>query len=98
MKGFGRKSWTVMGVAALVLLLYAALTAKGGVPDPTEEGNLSHGAVVLNSGLLVLREGLEAILVLAAVLASFRGAHQLRRKPVAVGSGIGLGVTVATWF
>ena len=94
MKGFGRKSWTIFGVAALGLLLYAALTAKGGVPDPTEEGNLSHGAVVLNSGLLVLREGLEAILVLAAVLASFRGADQLRRKPVALGSGIGLGVTV----
>jgi high-affinity iron transporter len=98
MKGFGRKSWTVVGLAGLALLLYAALTAKGGVPDPSEEANLSHGAVVLNSGLLVLREGLEAILVLAAVLASFRGADSIRRKPVALGSGIGLGVTVVTWF
>jgi high-affinity iron transporter len=98
LKGFGRKSWTLFGLAALGLLLYAALTAKGGVPDPTEDANLSHGAVVMNSGLLVLREGLEAILVLAAVLASFRGADVIRRKPVAVGSGIGLGVTVATWF
>jgi len=98
LKGFGRRSWTIFGLAALGLLLYAALTAKGGVPDPGEESNLSHGAVVLNSGLLVLREGLEAILVLAAVLASFRGADAVRRKPVAVGSGIGLGVSVATWF
>jgi len=98
LKGFGRRSWTIFGLAALGLLLYAALTAKGGVPDPGEESNLSHGAVVLNSGLLVLREGLEAILVLAAVLASFRGADAIRRKPVAVGSGIGLGVSVATWF
>jgi high-affinity iron transporter len=98
MKGFGRKSWTIVGLAGLALLLYAALTAKGGVPDPSEEANLSHGAVVLNSGLLVLREGLEAILVLAAVLASFRGADSIRRKPVALGSGIGLGVTVVTWF
>ena len=98
LKGFGRRSWTIFGLAALGLLLYAALTAKGGVPDPSEESNLSHGAVVLNSGLLVLREGLEAILVLAAVLASFRGADAIRRKPVAVGSGIGLGVSVATWF
>ena len=63
LKGFGRRSWTIFGLAALGLLLYAALTAKGGVPDPGEESNLSHGAVVLNSGLLVLREGLEAILV-----------------------------------
>jgi high-affinity iron transporter len=97
-KGFGRKSWTIFGVAALALLVYAALTAKGGVPDPTEESNLSHGAVVLNSGLLVLREGLEAILVLAAVTASFRGADAVRRRPVAIGSGIGVAVTVATWF
>jgi high-affinity iron transporter len=85
-------------VAAFGLLLYAALTAKGGVPDPSEEANLSHGAVVLNSGLLVLREGLEAILVLAAVTASFRGADRIRRRPVAAGAGIGIGVSVATWF
>ena len=98
MKGFGRKSWTVMGVVALGLLLYAALTAKGGVPDPTEEANLSTGAVIMNSGLLVLREGLEAILVLAAVIASFRGANQIRRRPVAAGAGVGIGVSVATWF
>jgi high-affinity iron transporter len=98
MKGFGRKSWTVFGVAALGLLLYAALTAKGGVPDPTEEANLSHGAVVLNSGLLVLREGLETILVLAAVTASFRGSDSIRRRPVAAGAGIGIGVSVVTWF
>ena len=98
MKGFGRKSWTVMGVGALGLLLYAALTAKGGVRDPTEEANLSTGAVVLNSGLLVLREGLEAILVLAAVIASFRGANTLRRRPVAAGAGVGVAISVATWF
>ena len=98
MKGFGRKSWTVMGVVALGLLLYAALTARGGVPDPTEEADLSTGAVILNSGLLVLREGLEAILVLAAVIASFRGANEIRRRPVAAGAGVGVAVSVATWF
>jgi len=88
----------VLGVAGLAVLLYAALTAKGGVPDPTEEANLSTGAVVLNSGLLVLREGLEAILVLAAIIASFRGANQIRRRPVAAGAGVGIAVSVATWF
>lgn len=70
--GFGRRTWIILGTILGSLLLYTALTAKGGVPDPTETTNLSHGAVVLNSALLVLREGLEAILVLAAVLASFR--------------------------
>jgi len=87
-----------MGLAGLALLLYAALTAKGGVPDPTAGANLSSGAVVLNSGLLVLREGLEAILVLAAVTASFRGANAVRQRPVAAGAGVGVGVSVATWF
>ena len=47
------------------LLLYLALTAKGGVPDPTVASHLSRGAVILSSGLLVLREGLAAVLVLA---------------------------------
>src|ERR671937_220015 len=98
MKGFGRKTWTLLGVAGLGLLLYAALTAKGGVPDPTEDTNPSTGAVILNSGLLVLREGLEAILVLAAVIASFRGANKFRRRPVAAGAGIGVAISVATWF
>ena len=98
LKGFGRKTWTVLGLAGLGLLLYAALTARGGVPDPTEQANLSRGAVVLNSGLLVLREGLEAILVLAAVTASFRGANRIRRRPVAAGAGVGIAASVGTWF
>jgi high-affinity iron transporter len=53
---------------------------------------------VLDSGLLVLREGLEAILVLAAVTASFRGADAIRRRPVAGGAVVGIGVSVVTWF
>jgi high-affinity iron transporter len=98
MKGFGRKSWIAFGLAGLALLLYAGITAKGGVPDPSDESNLSHGAVVLDSGLLVLREGLEAILVLAAVTASFRGADAIRRRPVAGGAAVGIAVSVVTWF
>jgi high-affinity iron transporter len=96
--GFGRRTWIVLGAILGGLLLYVALTAQGGVPDPTETKNLSHGAVVLNSALLVLREGLEAILVLAAVLASFRGANAVRAKPVRIGVGIGLAASVVTWF
>jgi high-affinity iron transporter len=48
-------------------MVWQALTS-GGVPDPTA-GNLSPAAAVLNSGILVFREGLEAILVLAAITA-----------------------------
>jgi high-affinity iron transporter len=54
--------------------------------------------VIINSGLLVLREGLEAILVLAAVTASFRGGNRVRRRPVAAGAGVGVAISVGTWF
>lgn len=80
------------------LLLYLALTARGGVPDPTATSHLSRGAVILDSGLLVLREGLEAILVLAAVTASFMGADRAKRRPVMIGAGLSCLACVATWF
>ncbi|HXD57836.1 MAG TPA: FTR1 family protein [Thermoleophilaceae bacterium] len=96
--GFGRNTWLFMLVAVGALLVYSAFTARGGVPDPTDSANLSHGAVILNSALLVLREGLEAILVVAAVTASFRGANRDKRRPVAVGSSLAFAASVATWF
>ena len=67
-------------------------------PDPTEAPRLSNGAVVLDSGILVLREGLECILVLAAVTASFIGTHRSLRRPVAIGGVVAFAATVATWF
>jgi high-affinity iron transporter len=95
---FGKRAWLIFGGLGFALLAYAALTAKGGVSDPTDSQHLSHGAVVLNSSLLVLREGLEAVLVLAAVTASFLGSNQAKRKQVGVGVGFGLAASVATWF
>jgi high-affinity iron transporter len=94
----GARAWTALLAIAGGLLLYLALTAKGGVPDPTEQGHLSHGAVILDSGLLVLREGLEAILVLAAVTASLLGANTVKRRPVGIGAAIAVAASVATWF
>ncbi len=86
----------VAGGAAL--LIYLAVTARGGPADPTTTDHLSHGAVIVNSALLVLREGLEAILVLAAVTASFMGANRTKRRPVVFGSGLALAATVLTWL
>jgi high-affinity iron transporter len=94
-----RAAWGLVAAAAIGLLTWKAVTAPAGVPDPTADGmHLSHGAVVVDSGLLVFREGLEAILVLAALTASFVGTNGRFRKPVAAGAGIGLGLSVATWF
>jgi high-affinity iron transporter len=80
------------------LLLYLTLSAKGGVADPSTTANLSRGSVILNTSLLVLREGLEAVLVLAAITASFVGANKSKRKPVAIGAGVAGIASIATWF
>ncbi|MBV8480405.1 MAG: FTR1 family protein [Actinobacteria bacterium] len=94
-----RAAWSIVAGAAIAALTWKAVSAPGGVPDPTAPGtHLSHGAVVLDSGLLVFREGLEAVLVLAALTASFVGANARLRRPVAAGAGIGLAVSAATWF
>src|SRR5437588_8671064 len=96
--GFGRRTWLLADAAMLALFAYLALTARGGPADPTADSHLSHGAVIVNSALLVLREGLEAILVLAAVTASFMGSNRDKRRPVAIGATVSLGATVLTWF
>ena len=75
--------------------------ARGGTPDPTALPagmRLSHTTVVLDSAILVFREGLETILVLAAITASFLGANRVYRRPVALGGGAALLAGVATWF
>ncbi len=94
-----RAAWAVVAAAAIAALSWKAITAPNGVPDPTEPGTqLGHGAVVVDSSLLVFREGLEAVLVLAAFTASFVGANRALRGPVAGGAGLALAASVATWF
>lgn len=53
--------------------------------------------VVVNSAILVFREGLEAVLILAAITASFVGAKRRMRRPVLIGAGLGLLASVITW-
>jgi high-affinity iron transporter len=87
----------VVTVAAVILGWHA----KGGTTDPTAlppGHRLSHTTVVINSAILVLREGLETILVLAAVTASFLGANRVYRRPVVIGGAGAIGVGIATWF
>ena len=84
------------GAVVLGALVWQGITANG-TPDPSL-AHLSTGAVILDSGLLVFREGLEAILVLAAITASFVGAKQPYRRPIALGSGAALLASAVTWF
>lgn len=95
-----RKAGTAaLGLIALVVvavLVWQGVT-QGGVPDPGA-GGIGQGTAVLNSAILVLREGLEAILVLAALTASMMGANGAYRRPVAIGAGAALVASVVTWF
>ncbi len=94
-----RSAWSIVAALALAALTWKAITAPDGVADPTAPGaHLSPGAVVVNSGLLVFREGLEAVLVLAAFTASFVGRDRKLRRPVAGGAVLALVASVATWF
>ncbi|MBS1701386.1 MAG: FTR1 family protein [Armatimonadetes bacterium] len=54
--------------------------------------------MILSSGILVFREGLEAILVLAAVTAGLARYKKGFWSPVLTGIGVALLATVATWF
>lgn len=89
----------VLILAGLIVggaLVWQGITASG-VPNPTAT-HLDTNAVILNTGILVFREGLEAILVLAALTASLVKSKQAYRKPIAAGSGLGFLATIATWF
>ena len=69
--------------------------------DPTAlpaDNRLNTATVVIDSAILVFREGLETILVLAAVTASFLGANRIYRRPVVAGGATALLAAVGTWF
>ncbi|MGI8596008.1 MAG: FTR1 family iron permease [Thermoleophilaceae bacterium] len=94
-----RLAWWGVGLAVLVVLVYLMGTAKTGPVDPTEvNGPQTRAAIVTNAALIVFREGLEAILIFAAVTASFIGANRRRRRPVVAGAACAFGATVMTWF
>jgi high-affinity iron transporter len=78
------------------VLVWQGVTASGN-PDPTRDGTSKAGAI-MDVGVLVFREGLECILVLAALTASMTGAKRSHRRPVVAGAGIAFAATVVTWF
>jgi high-affinity iron transporter len=93
-----RRSLPWIAAAALLGLCAWFTTQSLGV-DPTETRHTeSHGTVVVDAAIIVFREGLEAILIFAAVIASFVGTNRACRRPVVGGAGIGLLAAVTTWF
>jgi high-affinity iron transporter len=57
----------------------------------------SRVAVVTNSAIIVFREGLEAVLILAALMASMVGRERRFRRPLLLGVGFALAASVVTW-
>ena len=94
-----RLAWWAAVLAFVSALVYLMATAETGPVDPTEvRGPQTEAAVVTNAALIVFREGLEAVLIFAAVTASFLGANRVRRRPVVLGAAVAFTATVATWF
>ena len=87
----------VAGLAIVAGLVYLMATASTGPADPTEIAQ-SHGTAVFNSAIIVFREGLEAVLIFAAVTASMEGGNKARRRPVVVGATVAFGAAIVTWF
>src|SRR6266702_6263017 len=89
-----------IGVVAAALFVIAMLVWQGltahGAPDPIRP-NTSPTVAFLDIGVLVFREGLECILVLAAITASMTGTKRGHRRPVAFGAGLAFVASLITW-
>src|SRR5207244_7559043 len=86
----------VAAACVVVLIIWQGVTAPG-APDPTQP-NTTPTVAFLDIGVLVFREGLECILVLAAITASMTGKKRIYRRPIAAGAGMAFGATLITWF
>src|SRR3954471_15530213 len=94
-----RLAWWTAAALTVAGIVYLMATAKTGPADPTEvRGEQRHATAVFNSAIIVFREGLEAILIFAAVTASMVGANSRHRRPVTLGAVGAFGAAVATWF
>lgn len=88
-----------LGVCAAIIagiLVWQGITAKGN-PNPIAP-NMSPASAAMDIAILVFREGLESILVLAAIIASMTGEKQSHRKPIVLGSFAAFLATIVTWF
>ena len=100
----GERPWRIIfgigiftaAIAVVAMIVWQGLSAHG-APDPTQP-NTSPTVAFLDIGILVFREGLECILVLAAITASMTGAKSRTMRIVAASTefmsvSVGLGRT-----
>src|SRR5437870_6488727 len=83
-------------LCVVAMLVWQGVTAQG-APAPMRP-NTSPTVAFLDIGILVFREGLECILVLAAITASMTGVKRSHRRPVALGAGAAFIASLITWL
>lgn len=83
-------------LSVLAMMVWQSI-ANGGTPDPNR-ANTSPTVAALDIAVLVFREGLECILVIAAITASMTGERRAYRRPVAWGAGLAFLATLVTWM
>src|SRR5207247_10280613 len=90
-----------IGVVAAALFVVAMLVWQGvtahGAPDPTRP-DTSPTVAFLDIGILVFREGLECILVLAAIIASMKGTKPANPRPVALRASVVLSARTISYL
>ena len=94
-----RVVYVLLGLAlvpVVALLIWQGITSHGS-PDPTLP-NTTHLSAILDTAVLVFREGLESILVLAAITAGLSRKRDDLATPIFVGASTGFVATLATWF
>jgi high-affinity iron transporter len=87
---------SVAGLSVAAVIVWQAFSQAGN-PDPLAP-SLGFSAATLDIGVLVFREGLECILVLAAITATMGASSDDYRRPVAAGAGAAFVATLATWW
>src|SRR5438067_6796905 len=90
-----RVALLISALCVIAFLIWQGIAAQG-APDPLG-ARTNPTVAALDIAVLVFREGLECILVLAAITASMTGARRAYRRPVAVGAGFAFFATLLTW-
>src|SRR5438309_10130588 len=90
-----RAGLVISALCVIAFLIWQGIAAQG-APDPLG-ARTNPTVAALDIAVLVFREGLECILVLAAITASMTGVRQAYRRPVAIGAGFAFIATLLTW-
>lgn len=84
------------GLLVTAVMIWQAVS-QGGSPDPLAP-HLSFNGATLDIGVLVFREGLECILVLAAITTAMGASSFDYRRSVAFGAAAAFITTLVTWW